>query len=136
MISTIIYKNIFQDNERAQEIAASYAVCGQEEIGLDWIGNYNYALGCALAQHRVFTDPETSVELLIDLIQEYVDGDFTFADLNLNFVGQKHISIDVVRTLCAIIDMEPCSEVFFYERIFEVSRNTDAVEDAVHLKPL
>ncbi|CAH0447958.1 hypothetical protein SM033_00134 [Vibrio phage vB_VpaM_sm033] len=136
MIETIVYSNIFTDDERAQEIAASYAVCGQEEIGLTWLANHSYSIGCALAQYRVLTSAEQAVELLIDLIQEYVDSDYMFHEVDMSFVGQTHMSIEVIWAISAVLQIDQCSDVFFYERIMEAAKAVEPTEDANHLKPI
>lgn len=136
MLTTIIMNNIFQDTEEGKFAAAAYALTAQEEFGLEWLANHNYTIACALAHLRVLTDARTASAFLIELIQEYVDSDFEYADMDLDFASNEDICIKVVWALSFILQSDLYSEDFFYDRIMNQARSIIPTDDAVHLKPI
>lgn len=136
MLTTIIMNHIFQDTDKGRDAAAAYALSGQEELGLEWLANHNYTIASAMAQLRVLTDPQTAASTLIELIQEYVDGDFEYADMDLGFVHYDEVTMEVVWALSYILQSDFHSEDFFYDRLLAKAREITPEEDAVHLKPI
>ncbi|QNI21277.1 hypothetical protein [Vibrio phage vB_pir03] len=136
MLTTIIYTNIFQDTDKGLEVAAFYAQEGNQEIGLEWLGNINYTLGCVMAQLRVRSNPTKAVTVLIDLIQQYIDSDFNFADVDTSFVGQDYMSVEVIHALQAVLELDPYAEDWFYQHLFDAAAESEEGEDIEYLKPL
>jgi len=134
MISTTVYNNIFHGNAHGQSIAASYALTGQNDIGLEWLGKLSIPLATAMAYLRVHSSGEDAclfLNLEIDNFLLELSPTNIFCDKDSDVV-----TTETIQALYFIYESIPNAEGLLISKIYDEVQSTAPSSDAGMLVPL